>query len=362
MFLFSGCPGGEEEDEKEKDNKMKVKVIETKVAKEFMDNYMRFLLRGEDAATKSFYSPRVKASIKADVPKVPEPHPVGYKIESGESKKEKREMKVKIYSAYTGTPYFSEDSFKYTLIIDDGRLLIDKIDKEKSIELFAKKNTLYKREGDKVEGDMLLTTDELPYYVTSKSATEQKFQVSKDSFGPSALASDGKKILITTVGSNSLVAIADMEESEEAYAMEGGDKQGGAGGEGGGGQSQGGEQSGGKAEKKPKIKITPVDLYFKNKINIVNFSPDGKSFIVEFTSPDGMSRMIMYDSAKGDMIKTPIDKQFKEGSFSVKNAYFISDNEIVFNIEPGKNTTIEEKMLKGEWILDIKKEKLKQGK
>lgn len=362
MFVFSGCPGGEEEKEKDKDNKMEVKGIETKAAKEFMDNYMRYLLRGDDTAAKSFYSSKVKESIKSDTPKVPEPHPVGYKIEGGESKKDKREMKATIYSSYTGAPYFSEDSFKYTLILEKGRLLIDKIEKEKSIEVFAKKNILYKREGDKVEGDKLLTTDELPYFATSKSAAEQKFQVSKDSFGPCAIASDGKKIVITTVGSNSLIAIAEMEESEEAVALEGGDKQGGGQGEGGGGGgAQGGEQPGG-AQKKPKIKITPVDLYFKNKINVVNFSPDGKKFIVEFTSPDGMSRMLMYDSGKGDIVKTPIDKQFKEGSFSVKNSYFISDDEIVFNVEPGKDTTSEEKMLKGEWILDIKKQKLKQGK
>lgn len=359
-FLFSGCPGGKDEKEKDNDNKMQVKRVETKAAKEFMDNYMRYLLKKDETAIKSFLSSMAKSSIKPDIPAALEPHIVAYKIEEGEQKKEKAEMKVKIYSAYTSSPYFSEDTFKYTLILEDGKLLIDKIEKDKSIELFAKGDMLYKKEGQKIEGQKIISLDELPYFSIPIGGGEKKFTVSKDGFGPCAGSSGAKKVVVTTKGKNSLIAVLEEEESEDVSNSGGGD--GGQGEESKQGGGQENKETPPKAmEEKAKVKITPVDLYFNNKIDVVILSPDGKLFLVEHTPPDRMGRISIYKTSKGEMVKTPIENQFKPGRFSLKSAYFISPEEIVFTVEPGKDTTREEKMLKGEWTLDIKQEKLKSS-
>lgn len=358
-FLLTGCPGGDDEKEKENDNKMQVKKVETKAAKEFMDNYMRYLLKKDEIAVKSFYSSKAKLNMKPDIPTALEPHIAGYKLEEGEQKKEKVEMKVRIYSAYTSSPYFSEDTFKYTLILEDGRLLIEKVEKDKSIELFAMGNVLIKKEGEKVEGQKIISLDELPYFSTPIGGGEKKFTVSKDGFGPCAGSSGVKKVVVTTKGKNSLVAILEEEDSEEVSNNEGeGNETQGEESKQGGGQEN--KQTPPESmEKKAKFKITSVDLYFNNKIEVVNFSPDGKSFLVIHTPPDGMGRISIYKTPKGEIVKTPIESQFKPGRFSIKSAYYISPEEIVFTVEPGKDTTLEEKMLKGEWTLDIKKEKLK---
>lgn len=358
MFTLSGCPGGEEE--KTDDNKIQVNKIEKAAATEFMDNYLRYVLKGDDMVVKSFYSSKVKELMKKDIPKSTEPHPVGYKIEGGEGEKGKMIMTVHLYSAYNGFPYFSDDTYKYTLILQKGKILIDKIDKEKSIEIYAQKNTLYKIEGEKVKGDKIIAIDELPFFVTSKGASEQKFPVPKDSFGPLAVSSKGKEIVITSMGENSFIAIIKMEEAEEASNIQGdedkkkGEDQGQAGGEGEG------KQQGQEAEKKPELSIKPVDLYFKTKVNSVSFSPDGKIFVVETIPKGGMNKLIIYTSQTGDIVKTNIEKQFKTESFYLKSPYFISKEELIFSVIPGENTTDEEKMLKGEWMLDIKSGKIKK--
>lgn len=362
MLLYTGCPGGEEP--KSDDNKTQVKKIDKKAAKEFMDNYMRYMLSGNNAALKSFYSDEIKEKISS-APEIKNPSPVGFKLEEGENKEENMEFTAHIYNAATDTPYYSDDTYKYTIKVNEGKMLIDKIEKDKSTEIFIKEDTLYKREGDKVKGEPVLTLDDLPLFSAPKGASEGKYNVPRDAFGPCAIAPDDKGFIISSSGGgNSFIATVKMKESKEAINLQGGDggKQGqGAGGQGGGTQ-QGGKGQAQQEQTKTNISLKPIDLYLNTKIIGISFAPNGKMIAVEVIPPGGLTRVNLYKGEKWEQVKADIDKHFMKGRFAIKKPYFVENNKMVFTVEPIKDATSEEQTLKGEWFYDIKGDKVNQIK
>lgn len=365
MMFLTGCPDKPKQQENG-DNKKKVEQIDKKAAGEFLDNYLRFVLERNIDAMKSFYSKNLKSQIR-EVKLEDNPHPVGYKIveddESDEEGGSQQEgaivVKVHIYNAYNGAPYFSDETFKYTLIKEEGEIVIDKVQEDKSIVIDGKEKSIVKRDSYKVKGEEIIKIGDLPEFVTPKkgSLPEQKFQVPKKQFGPCALSSDGKKILITSVSENSFIGMAEMEDSSEAFALAEGSSQGQEqGGQAGQNQEQ---QTQGQEEKKPTVIIKPIDLYFKSKIQLVSFSPDNKKFLVENIQDSGKHRIILY-TMEGEILNTIIDKQFRADVFSLSGCYFVSPAKIIFKVTPDKNGTDEEQKLKGIWEFDIDKDTLKQ--
>ncbi|MDF2674497.1 MAG: hypothetical protein K0R09_2765 [Clostridiales bacterium] len=361
MLLATGCPGGETP--KSNDNKTEVKKIDEDAAKEFMDNYMRYKLSGNNLALNSFYSDEIKEKTSS-VPETRNPGPVGFKLEEGEAKEEKLEFKAHIYSASTETPYFSDDTYKYTIKLEKGKMMIDKIEKEKSIELFSKENTIYKREGDKVEGEPVITLEDLPLFTTPKGAGEGKYNVPRSSFGPCAISPNSKSFIVSSSGEdNGFIADIKMKDSEEAVSLQGGegDKQK----QGGGGQQAGGSQTEGQGQPKKSnanISLKPIDLYLNTKITGISFAPNGKMLAVEIIPPGGLTRVNLYKGENWEQIKSDIDKHFVKDRFSVKNPYFVEDSKMVFTVEPIKDATSEEQTLKGEWVYDVKGDKVVQIK
>lgn len=348
---------------------MQVKGIDKDAAKEFMDNYMRYVLRGDNIAQKSFYGEKIRNEI-SNVPTVTNPHPVGYKLEEGKGQQKNMELTAHIYSASTGSPYYSDDTFKYTILAEKGKMLIDKIKKDKTIEIYEQNNVLYRREGDKVQGEPILTLDDMPLFTTPKGGGEQKFTVPKTDFGPCALSPDGKTTLISTSGDNhSFIASVMKKEAEETMSMQGGP---GGGGSKGGGGGKGGQQGGGQGEQqegqqqqqqgKSNISLKPIDIYFNTKINSIIFSPDGKMMAFEFVPASGLSRVKLYKGEEGEPVETDIDKHFREDRFSITKIYFVSEDKLMFTVEPIAAATPEEQTLRGDWTYDIKGDKVKQVK
>jgi hypothetical protein len=365
MIFATGCPGPESEPKSSDSNKTQVMDnIDMKAAKEFMDNYMRYVIKRDNGAMKSFYSAEIKSQIK-DIPAAPNPHPVGYKIEEGENKEKNAEFSAHIYNANSGEPYYSDDMFKYTVTMESGKMVISKIEKENTTEIFEKGKALYKREGDKAKGDLVVSLQDLPYYVVPKGAQtpEQKFPVPRKAFGPCAISPDGKSIVITSVGEQTLLAVVKQEEGEdkEAMSMQGEEKK--AGGGDGGGES-GEESLGGKEEESKEGKnatVKPVDFYFEGDVVLLNYSPDGKSFIVERKMPSGLNEILLYKAESGeDMPLNTLYRQFRKDTFSLVSPYFISEEKLAFSVVPIKTATREEQKLKGDYIFDLKTEKLNQ--
>lgn len=359
VLLFTGCP--DEEKPKSDDNKTQVKKIDKKAAKEFMDNYMRYMLSGNNVALKSFYSDEIKEKT-GSMPEITNPSPVGFKLEEGENKDEEMEFTAHIYSAASDTPYYSDDTYKYSIKIEGGKMLIDKIKKDKSTEIFAKGNVLYKRDGDKVKGEGVLTLDDLPMFSTPKGGSEGKYNVPRDAFGPCAIAPDDKGYIISSSGKdNSFIATVKMKESMETIKLQGGE--GGKQGAGSGGQGAGGQQGGqGQEQTKSNISLKPVDLYLNTKITGISFAPDGKLIAVEIVPPGGLKRVNIYKGEEWDQVKADIDKHFMKGRFAIKKPYFVENNKMVFTVEPISDATPEEQTLKGEWFYDVKGDKVNQIK
>lgn len=372
IICFSaGCSNKEKENEKGGDNKVQVmKKIDPKAAKSFMENYMGYVLKRDTGAMKSFYSSALKEKIR-DIPSEQGPHPVGYKLEEGENKEKDVEFKVHIYNATTGSPYYSDDSLKYTVTMENGKMQINKIEKDKTtIEVFAKGKTLYKKEGDKVIGDYVISLTDLPDYGIPRytSSPEQKFPIPKQAFGPTAISPDGKSIVITSMEKHSFLALVKggEEDKQTANLQEEGGGQGGK--KGSSDKEQGGEQGGEqKKEESPQEKemervkkqtVKPIDFFLNTKVNAISFSPDGKMFVAELIPQGRLSGILIYREDGGEVVETEIEKQFRPDRFAVSAPYFTSEDKLVFTITPPKDATREEQAQGGTWSYDTKEKKI----
>lgn len=358
MLVFTGCP--DKKDTSTDEGKVNVMRVDLKAAKVLMDNYMRYLMKRDNGAMRSFYGADIKLKLKK-TPTAVNPHPVGYSMNEGETKEKKAKFKVHVFSGSTDTPYFSDDEYTYVVAIENGKMVISDIVKGKSLELFERYGVLYKREGDKLKGEYLISLVNLPNYVVPKesSSIEQKFALPKKAFGPCAMSPDGKTAVITSFDKDCFIGTIE-EASSETMAQQPQSKSSG-GPQGGGGASQGGENQGQQiSSEKTNMNLKTVDFYFASKVNSVSFSPDGEKFIVEYTAPNRLSQIMIYKASNGEPVKIESNKQFRKDRFSITRAYFSSPEELIFTVVPAKNATPEESKFKGDWKLDVKKGELKQ--
>lgn len=372
LIFVPSC--GAQKEHKDDDNKVEVKSVDMKAASNVMSNYMTCVLLGNTAGMNSYYTANYKSKME-NVAKVTEPHPVGYKIEQGEgsegdskegssdksnSKESNAKFKVHIYNCYTGKPYFSEDVFSYTMKNDDGKILIDSVERQNSTEIYENDKKIFKRtidkSDDKSSEEEVLSINELPEYVTPEgiSIPEEKVAVPRGAFGPCALSSNGDTIALTSTGENTFLCLVKPNEDSETNAQ-GGDEKDSGGSDNKGGQDEGKAKEGaGKAQtKKAKVTITPVDFYFGSKVNNISFSQDGKMFVVEYAKPSGMSKIAAYEENKKE-ISLKLDETFKPDRFSISSPVFSEDGKIQFKVQAVSKATDEEKKMNGYWNVDTK--------
>lgn len=363
MLILSGCPGGEETKKESTTNKKTENKIDEKVAKEFMDNYMRYMMAGNVKALGTFYSEEIKKKSNAS-PGIISPKPIGFKLEKGNNKEKNMEYSAHIYSAAMEEPYFSDDTYKYTIENKSGKLTISKIEKDISIELFLKERSVYKREGEKVKGEPIIKLDELPMFTTLRGSSETKYSVPRDSFGPCAIAPDGKSYIISSNGKkDSFIGAVSLEGAKQTFASQDSKSEKEKGGESG--DTSGGEQSkqdGKGSEGGGNASVKPIDLFINTDIKLISFGPNGKALIVLTKSGGNKEWLSLYTGKAWDPVKTYMDKHFSKGSFSIVKAYFVEDNKFIFTLQPVKNATPEEQSLGGEWSYDLKEDKAQQIK
>lgn len=360
LVLFASCSNKGENQEKKNDNKEQVMKIDEKQAMSFVDNYLRYVLKGDYAALTGYYTEKLKTSIK-EVKTQSNPRPVAFKIGEGDVEKDKAEFKVTIFHAYDGKPYYSVDFFKYVVVMDSDKLLIDSIDKENSIDIYEQDKTLFKRDKDSGRGEKIFTLKDLPAFVYSKETVrEQKYEVPRKSFGPCATTEDGKSILVSSIGENSYLGYIKLVETKETFKVAQGEEEKKKDGDG---KAQGTEEESNKEEEKPKINFTikDIDFYFSSTITSVIFSPSGQNLVVEVKDKNGLSFLSLY-KASGEKMDLKLERRFPKDRFSLLKPYFVSENEIVFSVVPSKNATDEELKLKGDWVLDLQKGDISQIK
>ncbi|MCX7694911.1 MAG: hypothetical protein N2Z71_04270 [Caloramator sp.] len=361
LVFSASCSNKGEKEEKKNDNKEQVMKIDEKQAVSFIDNYLRYVLKGDYSALTGYYTEKLKTSIK-EVKTQTNPRPVGFKIGEGDIEKDKAEFKVTMFHAYDGKPYYSVDFFKYVVVMDKDKLLIDSIDKENSIDIYEQDKTLFKRDKDSGRGDKVFTLKDLPSFVYSKETVrEQKYEVPRKSFGPCATTEDGKSILVSSIGENSYLGYIKITEAKEAFKVAQGEEEKKKDGDG---KAQGTEEEGKKEEgeeKKINFNIKDIDFYFSSTIISVIFSPSGQNFIVEVKDKNGLSFLSLYKTS-GEKMDLNLERRFPKDRFSLTKPYFASENEVVFSVVPSKNATDEESKLKGDWVLDIQKGDVSQIK
>ncbi|SEF79046.1 hypothetical protein SAMN05660865_01022 [Caloramator fervidus] len=351
LLLLTGCPDKNKKSNSDK-TEVKIERIDKKAAEEFLNNYMFHAMKRDINAMSSYYSSNLKQNY--NVSKVlDEPRPVGYKIET---EGEESEYKVHVFNAYLGYPYFSDDVFKYKIILKDGKMLIDEIKRETSTEIYSKGKKLYKRMEENSKEEFVISLDELPNFVSAQNmlSLEQKYQVPKKKFGPCAVSSEGDMFVISSVDENSFVGVVKLEEQVFKVAEKGQE------------ETQGTQQDKEDEEKEEKeqkqVKFKALDYFLNKVINLVIISPDGKKILVVTEDKRGKSDIKAYNSDDGTLIELSFESQFKGDVFSLKDPFFISDKEFVFKVDVKSGATQEEKKLKGDWIYDFESKKFRQIK
>jgi hypothetical protein len=183
------------------------------------------------------------------------------------------------------------------------------------MEISEKENSLYMKEDVDVKGKEILKIDEVPQYATPQGgAPGQKFTIGRDGFGPIAGDIEGKKLAVSTTGKYPAVLIMDIKEKQ----------------------------------------LKPVDIYLEDTIYSMAWSQDGKHIAVEMSNPSGARYINVYEAEKGSKIDDPMRNMLKPDKFSVNTPYWISENELVFNVKAVGNLSPADQKNTGSYKLDIK--------
>lgn len=357
VFIMTGCP--DKQQNKESDTKILTQENEQKDLKEFMGHFMWSFMNRDMRSLNTYFSKRLKTDIKA-IPQNKEPHAVSYSLSEDENDSE-HSIKVNVFSAYTGRPYFSVDQFTYTVVKEEGKLLIDSIKKDKSSEIYTEDGTLKIKKDNSSKGEKVIGINELPFFTASReyTATTRKYPVPQKSFGPCAMTMEGDKTAITTYDGNSYICIASKKQEEQTFAQ--GDNGGQEGGKQGGGSQEGSSGGGNTGENKSgEVTLKDIDYFPSERIDIICFSPEGKLLLTGLHDTKERGRLIIYSADDGERLKYQPENRFSDMKFSLTDPFFISEDELIFKVSVSQDSTYEEKAYGGIWKIDLKKKKIEQ--
>lgn len=316
ILNFASCQRQKAPPEKqdEKKDSEKEEKPDKKEGEKLLDNYMRALVLRDSNGIKLFYSENLKQS-SGNFIFAENPHPNGFMIDAMEEKEGKLEGKVTLLSVTTGKPYFSLDESTITIIKEKGTYVIDKIEQSKSSEVTEKDKALFMKEEGDVKGKEILKIDEVPEFTTPQGGTPgQKFSIGREGFGPIAGDSKGEKLALSTKGK--YPALMTMEAKEK--------------------------------------KVKPIDLYFEETVESIAWSQDGKFLAAEMLSKTGSKLIYVYDVEKGEKVDDPMKNVLKPAKYSVNTPYWISDNELVFNVSGLPGASPDEQKNVGSYKFDVK--------
>jgi len=304
---------GEDTNNQEEQSNDKEEKPDKKEGENLLNNYARALIL-RDSKIKNYYSLNM-AQGASNLPPLLNPHPNGYKIDSVEEKEGKLQGKIKLFTVYTGEPYFSSDESSVTVIKEKETYVIDKIEKSKTTEVSEKEKALYMREEGDVKGKEIIKLDELPRFATPQGGSpDLKYNVGRDRFGPLALDIEGSKLAISTVGVNPSIMILDTKKKQ----------------------------------------VKPLDLFFDENVQSIAWSQDGKFLAVEMINKGGARFLYIYDVEKEKRVDDPMKEALKSDKYSIDNPHFISENELVFNVSGVAKLTADEQKKAGAYKFDVK--------
>lgn len=363
MLVIGGCGKSSDSSKEEtpKPAEENTNKIDSRAAESFIEHYMTYVVDMNDNAKRSFYSNSLLQEIGSEE-MGKEPHVAGYILGDNTSSDAGSNFSASLLCEVTGEPGFSIDTYRYTLINENGSIKIDKISKESSMELIGEEDKIYLKKNEESEKQLAVTLDDLPdYSVMQKGASpEHKFPVPKKKFTSCGMSSDGENMIVTSsddTGSGCFIAKVTMKQ-EEAALQQGEDEQGGEKKEGGK-QGEGQEdQEKSKDKEKSSGIVKPLDLINGCQAYGITFSPEFDKFIVGLIYSNGMKDFRIYDMESGKIVEVQID--FLGDKVSSDMPYFVSSKEIQFKVNPSDDATDEEKSYKGKWSFDLESGEVKQ--
>lgn len=296
------------------DNQKKEDKLDVKEGEKLLGKYMKALITKDASSLKLFYSANLKQN-SGNFSFADNPHPNGFKMDKLDEKSGKLEGKVTIFSSTTGQPYFSSDESRFTVIKEKGTYVIDKIEHSKFMEISEKDKTLFMNEDGDTKGKEILKIDDMLKYTTPQGgAPGQKYSIGREGFGPIAGDTQGKKLAISTKGQYPTILIMGINEK----------------------------------------KLQPLDLFLDESVQSMAWSQDGKYLAVEMSNPSGSRYLYVYDVEKSSKIDDPMKNILSPDKFSIDTPYWISDNELLFNVSGLSQLSPEEQKSTGSYKFDVK--------
>lgn len=296
------------------ENQNKETKLDSKEGQKLLNDYMKAVILKDNSGMRMLYSQNFMAH-SGSFAFADNPHPSGFKVGTLEDKEGKLEGKATLLSVTTGEPYFSSDESRVTVVKEKGTYVIDKIEPSKSMEISEKDKTLFMKEEGDVEGKEMLKLDEVPQYATPQGgAPGQKYSIGRDGFGPISGDVEGKKLAISTKGKYPAIMTMDLKEK----------------------------------------KLKPVDLFFDESVQSLLWSQDGKYLAAEMSNPSGSRYLYIYDAEKGSKIDDPMKNMLKPEKYTINTPYWISENELVFNVSGVSSLTPDEQKNTGSYKFDVK--------
>lgn len=287
--------------------------LDKKEGEKLLNDYMKALVLRDSNGIKLFYSENLKQA-SGNLAFADNPHPNGFLVNTLEEKEGKLEGKAVLLSISTGLPYFSSDESTFTIIKEKGSYVIDKIEQSKTTEISEKNKTLFMKEEGDVKGKEILKIDEVPEFTTPQSGWPgQKFNIGRDGFGPIAGDVEGKKLAVSTTGKYPTLMTMDVKEK----------------------------------------KLKPIDLFFEEIVQSVAWSQDGKYLAAEMQNKAGAKYIYIYDVEKGKKVDDPMKNVLKPGKYSVNTPYWISGEELVFNVSGLTGLSADEEKNVGSYKFDV---------
>lgn len=231
-----------------------------------------------------------------------------------------------------------------------------KISEVKSVnkkQVFVRNNGLRIIDEDGGESDLIVNLSNLPkdVYTRDNEIMIYKEKVPANEFGTVALSYSGKKIaMCTSDESRIFISIANIEKAQQASGSTGGPS------------SVSGDASSQSLEdlldKPIAQKVVPVDILDNCKIEKFIFSREEQQLIVEYKDKDNISRMKIYSTDDGSLVKLKLEEKFPRDIYNI-NFVRLDKKTIYINVSDCKDKNITNEVT-GDYKIDIEKEEIEK--
>ena len=241
------------------------------------------------------------------------------------------------------------DSYAIKVVKENDEYKIDEVKATNLKQVFINNDSLRMISEDGGKSDLIISLNNITKdsYLKENKIMLYKEKVPAENFGVVALGYKGDKIAIsTTSGNRSFIAIAYIQESQEA---QGSSSEGNSGGEGGKNEE---ENLGELLEKPIAKKVIPLDIYNGAIVNNLVFMQEEEYLITEYVNANLSNRIKVYNGSSGDLIALDFDSKFPEEKYSINLLTFKKD-EFDISVTAKEGSSDIDKNILGEYTVHV---------